>query len=373
MGGFMIYEDNIQKGVLSLEGFEDLLQNGKITFPTITEEEINDRSKADGLAKALVLIQTSWFVVQVLVRYIRRLVITELELATVAFGVLNGAMYFLWWSKPLDIRCGVPIYVVNDLEDNEADIASTTSEISHATSSSERECLFIQLSDVMVLRNDVENIISEQLPEIPSLQFPLLPYTQIPPLQPINSKAPLQPESSLLRFMIRIKILWKPIKATLTLLIHRIQSATIPPGEGQMSVAIFYAGRTSPKERGGAVLFAIILGMIFGGIHCTGWDLSFPTSTERDVWRSCAAIITAMLPAGLAFNLMLLSIASFLRINPAEKGTPFIRAGEFSLALGIAIYVCARIGLLIVAFSSLRNLPAGAYDVVPWTTFIPHV
>ena len=37
------------------------------------------------------------------------------------------------------------------------------------------------------------------------------------------------------------------------------------------------------------------------------------------------------------------------------------------------LYVIARVVTLVLAFTSLRELPPGAFDTVHWTTFIPHV
>ena len=51
MGGFMLYEGNDAKGVLTPWRFSQLLREGKIEFPTVTVEEIEDRSKADGFSK----------------------------------------------------------------------------------------------------------------------------------------------------------------------------------------------------------------------------------------------------------------------------------------------------------------------------------
>ena len=64
MGGFILHEGNEQERVLINDGSNELrldrfIKEGK--FRTITEEYIQDRSKGDGLAKALVIIQTSWF------------------------------------------------------------------------------------------------------------------------------------------------------------------------------------------------------------------------------------------------------------------------------------------------------------------------
>ena len=51
MGGFMLFEGNIAKDVLSERRFSELLMAGKIELPFVTVEEIEDRSKADGFWK----------------------------------------------------------------------------------------------------------------------------------------------------------------------------------------------------------------------------------------------------------------------------------------------------------------------------------
>ncbi|KAG6909625.1 hypothetical protein DXG01_016407 [Tephrocybe rancida] len=76
---------------------------------TITEDEIMDKSKGDLLSKSLVLLQVSWFILQFLARAIQRLAITELELVTVAFAILNFMTYFFWWNKPLDVQYPVMV------------------------------------------------------------------------------------------------------------------------------------------------------------------------------------------------------------------------------------------------------------------------
>ena len=103
-----------RKGVLTCDMFHNLLQEGKIAFPSITEAEIEDRSKADGLAKGIAVLQTTWFIAQCISRNARGLITTEVELITLAFAVLNGIVYFLWWNKPLDVKCCAPVFLLNE-------------------------------------------------------------------------------------------------------------------------------------------------------------------------------------------------------------------------------------------------------------------
>ena len=118
----MLFEGNVAKGVLSPESFSKLLTAGKIEFPTVAVEEIEDRSKADGFSKTIALVQTLWFVMQCLARRAQDLDLTFVELLTLSLAVLNGVMYFLWWHKSLDVRCPIRVYLVdksNDSEPNE--------------------------------------------------------------------------------------------------------------------------------------------------------------------------------------------------------------------------------------------------------------
>ncbi|KAF8660664.1 hypothetical protein AX16_001577, partial [Volvariella volvacea WC 439] len=81
-------------------------------IPYIPEKEIRDHGKGDILSKAVVVVQTTWFVAQCIARNIQGLILTELELVTLAFATLNVITYALWWDKPLNI--GYPIYFDED-------------------------------------------------------------------------------------------------------------------------------------------------------------------------------------------------------------------------------------------------------------------
>ncbi|KAJ7923425.1 hypothetical protein B0H13DRAFT_2402224 [Mycena leptocephala] len=70
----------------------------------IDAEDIMDKSKGDALSKGLAMVQGLWFTTQCLARVHQRLAVTELEVATLAFAVVNIFIWFLWWNKPLDVQ-----------------------------------------------------------------------------------------------------------------------------------------------------------------------------------------------------------------------------------------------------------------------------
>ncbi|KAJ7831576.1 hypothetical protein B0H13DRAFT_2431531 [Mycena leptocephala] len=70
----------------------------------VNAEDIMDKSKGDALSKGLALAQGLWFTIQCLARVHQQLAVTELEVATLAFAVVNVFIWLLWWNKPLDVQ-----------------------------------------------------------------------------------------------------------------------------------------------------------------------------------------------------------------------------------------------------------------------------
>ncbi|KAL8960938.1 MAG: hypothetical protein Q9183_005380, partial [Haloplaca sp. 2 TL-2023] len=73
-------------------------------LPYLSEEEIWDKSKANGLAKTIVCIQASWFCIQCIARLGQHLPVSLLELNTFAHAICALLVYVLWWNKPLDVH-----------------------------------------------------------------------------------------------------------------------------------------------------------------------------------------------------------------------------------------------------------------------------
>ncbi|KAJ7910788.1 hypothetical protein B0H13DRAFT_2660854 [Mycena leptocephala] len=80
-------------------GFEFL-----IGIKNVDVKDIMDKSKGDALSKGLAMVQGLWFTMQCVSRLHQHLVITELEVATLAFAAVNIFIWLLWWYKPLDVR-----------------------------------------------------------------------------------------------------------------------------------------------------------------------------------------------------------------------------------------------------------------------------
>ncbi|KAL3293784.1 Major facilitator superfamily domain general substrate transporter protein [Colletotrichum asianum] len=69
----------------------------------LSEQDIQDKSKADWLLKSLAILQIVWLVLNVIVRGVTGLAVTQLEIATAAFALMAVLTYVASWWKPKDI------------------------------------------------------------------------------------------------------------------------------------------------------------------------------------------------------------------------------------------------------------------------------
>ncbi|KAJ6467461.1 hypothetical protein DFH09DRAFT_1294920 [Mycena vulgaris] len=103
MGGFV---SQIGHPITTLKQLKDPLLGPEYVSAIwkVNVGDIMDKSKGDALSKGVALAQGLWFTTQCLARVHQHLPITELEVATLAFAVLNVFTWLLWWGKPFDVQ-----------------------------------------------------------------------------------------------------------------------------------------------------------------------------------------------------------------------------------------------------------------------------
>ncbi|KAL8669386.1 MAG: hypothetical protein Q9168_006022 [Polycauliona sp. 1 TL-2023] len=69
----------------------------------LSEENIRDKSNADGTAKLIALGQVLWFVAQSIMRAAHHLPLAQLESMTLSYVPLFAITYAFWWIKPKDV------------------------------------------------------------------------------------------------------------------------------------------------------------------------------------------------------------------------------------------------------------------------------
>ena len=128
-----------------------------------------------------------------------------------------------------------------------------------------------------------------------------------------------------------------------------------------------------PDEAGRLPLRALVLlGCVFGAIHCLAWNSSFPTSQERLAWRICA-LATVAIPGLIFLALMnvfriIMCISIFCDVGAFFTGNLV----QIIYHLVVLAYILARITLIILAFLGLRALPASTFRTLDWDKYFPH-
>ena len=127
MGGFALRDDKEKiNRPIHPDNFPAQVDQ-QFAFPTISEEEIKDKSKGDGLAKTIAVVQLLWFSIQLIGRLIKGWAATELEVLTFATSIMTVVIYFFWWNKPLDIHCQTILERIHAVADD-ADAGAAISE-----------------------------------------------------------------------------------------------------------------------------------------------------------------------------------------------------------------------------------------------------
>ena len=110
MGGFTLVQADKREEVVNGDPYA--IDTYKFAFPTITSAEIHDKGRGDFLSKAIVMLQSAWFIAQCVARGVEGIALTELELVTLALASLNGLMYYFWWDKPLGVKEPIKLYPI---------------------------------------------------------------------------------------------------------------------------------------------------------------------------------------------------------------------------------------------------------------------
>ena len=152
---------------------------------------------------------------------------------------------------------------------------------------------------------------------------------------------------------------------TFTAVFEIVATNTVRPGATH--VPSFYAPRTKSDRYCRMIVFAIF-GVIFGGIHCFGWNFIFPTEFEHAIWRYTSVVLTSIPVAVAPIDCILENV----KLDSGFRKKVRLALDIFMTTL-LFVYVPARLSLIAQALALLRDQPATAYIAVDWTKCIPHL
>ncbi|KAG1805280.1 hypothetical protein EV424DRAFT_1493722 [Suillus variegatus] len=293
MGGFMLYKDRKPYRTLQPKHILELIRKGCIDVPTLTAKQIYDKSKGNAISKGLIILQVTWFVMQLITRVIYHLEITQLEVGTLAFAVLNFLTYAVWWNKPLDVQCPHPVYW--------------------------------KLTESMPER--YIGAVEEE--EFTGLQR-----------------------------------MW----STVIFPIVELMGDATPR---KLRVQTFDCGSIKLEDSDVTVLVAagLLMATIFGSVHCMAWFFAFPTYYEQVLWRTSAVAITST----PCVEPCVLYVEDILGDFDISNRLYVTRIFSSAILIFPIVYITGRGILLVLMFTTLRNLPPDVYQAVSWTALVPHL
>ncbi|KAJ3555575.1 hypothetical protein NP233_g12176 [Leucocoprinus birnbaumii] len=358
--GFPKYD--ITKKILKHDPYKGIIiRLSQLTRPAnISENEINDKSKGDFFSKLVVVVQTTWFIVQCVARWVQRLHVTELEIVTLAFAMLNIITYVLWWNKPQNMRIAIPIH--EERSDSGPIPADEKGNVQHQNSNKQD-----------ITESADNHSLSEQAPLVDQSDSTdrLLPPANEKPRdhQLASSHSISLLKATLLappRFCWTCVRKINPLSAWGAMLGN--DGSVLGPSD---VIPVFYSSVAVGSEDGRQSYAALgLIGILFGGVHLLPvWLSSFSMPVEKYLWIACTIVI---LVEPLTYCLIFV-------IDDLEDRVPdwfyILLNGPTALLLGLGfiLYAPARLILIVLAFRSLRSLPPDTFVNVEWSSFFPHI
>ncbi|KAI5810904.1 hypothetical protein DFH27DRAFT_530179 [Peziza echinospora] len=391
-------------------------------LPHISVEQINDKSKADLLTKALVCFQASWMVVQAIARKIKHLPLTLLELNTVMHVICALLMYLLWLKKPQDV--GIPT-LVHDRSKSKSlgAILSIKKVLVNEPTIPESVPVIEWINEGFLWRQGgpgpnckgfqvwSDEVDPKNIDPAVGIQYLWITFrrgfgveTRI--FLEFAADNTLRESDAL--FLVKyckgaVPIFGKPkLKVGWDTLSEEIQHNG-SFGATKEANNMDLVGKIRSNDGQYGFIATILFPAIYGSFHLSPWNGHFPTYLERYLWRFSGVSIAIGVPTLVALSALVDKL--FGTKNPfkiplrALKWCWGLRAKDsvgknivlvpLLVAMGLAIgaaaslfeasvillvcmYPLTRVYLLVEAFASLRSLPAGAYDTVDWVQMWPH-
>ena len=385
MGGLAVestYRDERNQEVtmrrlLTVEGIACLAIVGLL--PSVNHDDIEDRSKADMIAKMFVLFQVMWFGLQVVGRLASDLPVTPLEGHTAVHVGCAIVMYLVWLKKPYNLTRSILLEgdAVADMAAlfNFYEIACTTYTHKETAYASEREAYW--KSRLVRASN---NIVDHDPPPTAPVREPLTVLldrysseeTATTPAKDNDEYALQSLAPSGLRALDRLRLHGQYTSESINaqswnFLRNNSENFAIRGVWGGWSTN---TGHEMSSDKAIQSLFIVL----YGAGHLAAWgSSSFPTTTERWLWRGSAIMLCAAPLWGFLWVIWWHAVGSNRKALHliSSGGLDFIAAPFFATLL--LAYTLARCYFLVESLASLRSLPSNAYDTISWTHFLPHV
>ncbi|KAL8998553.1 MAG: hypothetical protein Q9169_002393 [Polycauliona sp. 2 TL-2023] len=318
MGGFKVVDEKTgQRYSFRTPQLHWLAMQGLITMPAITKKEIQDKSKASRLAKALALLQSAQFLVSSLARVVQRLPLTTFEIGTLPFIGCTWLTYFFWWNKVVDLETSTVIYTPDLSKENLRRLAE-------ATCFGKKSGSWYRPAVKEIHSKGWDFYFFEKSTDMRTLSL-------------IRGNAFVPKELH--------DVVQRSVAET------RVAAWYLP------SVSEFEAAEWDNVND----IVLVLAGWFFNGLHLAAWTNRFPTEVESLLWK----ISVCLMLGYIAFSMPIAVLLSWLPPGSVYKDLP--------LWVIIPCYAITRWYLMVEVMVGLRAVPPDVFRSVDWTRYIPSI
>ncbi|KAL8684662.1 MAG: hypothetical protein Q9224_006203 [Gallowayella concinna] len=415
MGGFSMdcafseksfLPSGLTRATLTPDGIRFLLEHEPGALPSITREQIQDKSKADGIKKTLVCAQASWFCLQCITRLAQSLPVSLLELNTFGHALCTLVIYIFWWSKPLDIE--EPTLIQDEKLYSLFAYMWMSSRISAEgyytkakpdTLQDEFHCIWPSTEPViqdLVLGGDCHTKRYDSL----ALKYGMENAKHQSSVDSKRWKLALEAISNYelegdLRSRHRRATSGRFVSTSLNIRIPFLDAVRGNLLDPRLELRVPNAVPTLVP--GGIVPGFAIAGTLYGGLHLVAWFAPLSSPLESLLWRIASLSVTC---TGLVFGLLALliktdtckrnlsNIAKLLNRKPLDcsSKTQRVKAYFAAVITGLLsciilpclpvlwfLYLASRGYLVVESLKNIAYLPPASFETAIWPSYFPHI
>lgn len=331
-------------------------------LPRFSEQDAQDRSRADAIAKSITCLQASWFFIQGLARVRAGLPLTLLELHTMTHIICALAMYAIWFRKPY---------------------GATTPMICS-------EPAMTNLAALLTLRSHTIRcdtpwscpIKNEVLVRAERCSHPHADEEQI--------SAHLDAANKAMGFL-RERNIHLPFSGIFVKCEDRVrfEYKFLVNNVSNMLVRGRFNNGVNKMDTLISRILILVFPLLYCGSHLSAWNFHFPTVVEMWMWRGACLIMMGAPPIFLHFQIVFnpygdpewvdeINENKWGNRSAMDKTRIILKFGFFFFNWFLAsiflqkFLLFSRLYLLAESLASLRSPANGTYTTVDWTEYLPH-
>jgi hypothetical protein len=322
MGGIVLKLRDEEPFPITAKQLAWLVQHKHTELPRISEREIKDKSKADICTKMLAVVQTTWFMIQMIGRGAEHLPIVPIELASAALALTSLTTLRFWHAKPLDAQ----------------------------------QPYMITISTSVAGLREVPGVPDAKIPEVTEVELSSI-STSTPRQAVVLPLNEVEPNAYISRKWCRFILRWIVQMDLQRFRLDRIPNDRDPQILGFKQHATLGVATAA-----------------FASLHFIDWHFAFSTYVELVLWRVSCCVMWVLLAGYGSAEVYICWREGYQKLGMDTAGAYKMRWPACLWFLIPAwLYFLARVAVTVQVFINLRALPPDAFRQVQWTTVIPHI